>query len=60
MAVESSPGMGRLLDKSGDTAKGRDIEVCSGVHSARSVKKNFHLHFQLSGWALVALSYFKD
>jgi len=57
-AVGSSPGVGRLIDQSGDAAKGSEIEACSADHSAR--KKIFRLHFQLSGWALVALSYFED
>jgi len=48
-AVGSPPGVGRLIDQSGDAAEGSDIE-------ARSAEKNFRLHFQLSGWALVALS----
>ena len=52
-AVGSSPGVGRLIDQSGDTAEGIEIE-------ARSAEKIIRLHFQLSGWALVALSYFED
>ena len=49
----------RKLPRSG-AAEGRQIEVCSGDHSVRSAEKNFRLHFQLSGCALVALSYFED
>ena len=59
-AVESSPRVGRLMDQSGDAAKGSKIEVCSADHSAQSAEKNFRLHFQLSGWAFMALSYFED
>ena len=58
-AVGSSPGVGRLKDQSGDAAEGSEIEVCSADHSARSAGKFFRLIFQLSGWALVALSYFE-
>ena len=58
--VGSSPGVGQLIDQSGDAAKGSEIEVCSVDHSARSAGKNFRLNFQLSGWALVALLYFED
>ena len=37
-----------------------ETEVRSADHSARSAGKNLRLNFQLSGWALVALSYFED
>ena len=43
-----------------DAAEGSDIEVRSADHSARSAEKKFRLHFQLSGWVLVVLSYFED
>ena len=51
--VGSSPGVGWLIDQSGDTGEGSNIE-------APSVERNFRLHFQLSGWAFMALSYFED
>ena len=50
-------GAAALLDQSGDAAKGCDIEGCKDNNSAQSAAKKFCLHFQLSGWALVALSY---
>ena len=59
-AVGSFPGVGQLTDQSGDAAEGREIEVHSADHSAQSAEKKFHLHFQLSGWALVALLYFEN
>jgi len=37
-----------------------DHTECSADHTARSAEKFFRLHFQLSGWVLVALSYFED
>jgi len=46
------------MDQSSDAAEG-EIEVCSADHSTQSAEKNFHFRFQLSGWALVALSYFE-
>jgi len=49
-----------VIDQSGDAAEGSEIEVRSSDHSALSAEKNFRLHFQLLGWALVALSYFED
>ena len=39
-----------------DAAGGSEKEARSADQSARSAEKNFRLHFQLSGWALVALS----
>jgi len=48
------------MDQSDDAAEGSEIEVCSAHHSARSAGKKCRLYFQLSGWALVALSYFED
>jgi len=60
-AVGSFLAVGRLIDESGDAAEGREIEARSADNSARSAGKNFfRIHFQLSGWALVALSYFED
>ena len=59
-AVGSSPGVERLIDQSGDAAERSEIEARSGDQSARSAEKFFRLHFQLSGWALVALSYSED
>ena len=53
-------GTAVLLDQSGDAAKGSSIEGHRDDNSARSAEKVFCLHFQLSGWALVALSYFED
>ena len=53
-------GTAVLLDQSGDAAKGSSIEGHRDDNSARSAEKVFCLHFQLSGWALVALSYFVD
>ena len=52
-------GAAALLDQSCD-AVDIDIEVCKDDNSAQSTGKFFRLHFQLSGWALVALSYFED
>ena len=53
--------MGRLLDQSGDAAEGSEVEACSADRSARSAEKIFRIDFfQLSGWALLALSYFED
>ena len=49
-----------MIDQSGDAAEGSEIEVRSADHSALSAEKIFRLHFQLLGWALVALSYFED
>ena len=40
-AVGSSPGVGRLIDQSGDAAAGSEIEVCSVDHSTRSTGKFF-------------------
>ena len=60
-AVRSSPGVVRLIDQSDDAAKGSEIEARGAYHSARSAgkkKKKNRLRFRLSGWALVALSYF--
>ena len=59
-AIGSSPGVGQLIDQRGDTAKGSEIEVGSADHSAWSAGKKFRLHFQLSGWGLMALSYFEE
>ena len=59
-AVGSSSGVGRPIDQSCDAADGSEIEACSADHSARSAGKKFRLSFQLSGCALVALSYFED
>ena len=55
----------RKLLRGGAAARVRAVtltkaEARSADHSARSVEKNFRLHFQLSGWALVVLSYFED
>ena len=58
--VGSSPGVGWLTDQSIDAPEGSEIEVCRGDHSVRSAEKFFRLHFQLSGWALMAFLYFKD
>ena len=60
LVCTSSPGVGRVIDQSGDAAEGSEIEVRSADHSALSAEKIFRLHFQLLGWALVALSYFED
>ena len=57
-AVGSSPGVGRLTDQNGEAVEGSEIEVRSADHTARSGENFFCLHFQLSGWVLVALSYF--
>ena len=53
-------GAAALLDQSGDAGKGSDIETCKDGNFARSAEKKIRLHFQLSGWALMALSYFED
>ena len=50
--------MGRLTDQNGEAVEGSEIEVRSADHTARSGENFFCLHFQLSGWVLVALSYF--
>jgi len=60
-AVRSSPGVGQLIDQSGDAAKGSKMEGCVVSTIPREAReKNIRLNFQLSGWALVALSYFED
>ena len=61
-AVGSSPVVGRLLDQSGDAAEGSEIEArrIVAIIPVRSAEKFIRLHFQLSGWALMALSYFQD
>ena len=52
--------MGQLIDQSGDAAEGNEIEARSTDYTAQSAENFFRLHFRLSGWALVALSYFED
>jgi len=63
-AVGSSPEVGRLIDQRGDAVFGSEVEARSADHemfrAKRGKKKIFHLNFQLSGWALVALSYTED
>ena len=59
-AVGSSPGVGQLIDQSGDAGEGSEMEACSADHSTWSVGKFFRLHFQFSGWALVTLLNFED
>ena len=47
-AVGSSPGVGRLMDQSGDAAKGSEVEARSTDHEtfrAKRGKKNFALIF---------------
>ena len=57
---EAPQRWGGCLSQRGDAAEGSNLEVRSADYSAQSAEKNFRLHFQLSGWALVALSYSKD
>ena len=59
-AVGSSPGVGRLIDQSVDAPEGSEVEARCAIILREARKNFFHLHFQLSGWALVALSYFED
>jgi len=43
-----------------DAQEGIEIEARSADHLRKVRKKIFRLHFQLSGWALVTISYFED
>ena len=52
--------MGRLIDQSVDAPEGSEVEARCAIILREARKNFFHLHFQLSGWALVALSYFED
>jgi len=36
--VGNSPGVGRIIDQSGDAAKGSEKEACSAYHSAQSME----------------------
>jgi len=44
-AVGSFPGVGRLIDQSGDAVEGREIKARSADHFARSTGKKNRIHF---------------
>ena len=54
------PRVGRLIDQSVDAPEGSEVEARCAIIPREARKNFFRLHFQLSGWALVALSYFED
>ena len=47
LVCTSSPGVGRVIDQSGDAAEGSEIEVRSADHSALSAEKNFSPSFSV-------------